>query len=287
MDDLVTVYIPTFNRRSMLERAVSSVLSQTYVAVEVIIVDDGSSDGTVEYLSSVDDHRLHFFVNEVNSGPCVSRNRAIFSAKGKYITGLDDDDEFAPDHIYNLVSSFDEKYSLISSSMLQVTISGRVKRNTNLGEHNLNGILHYNKLTNQALMLTSRVREVGGFDESLPAMQDYDLWVRMIERYGPALKIPNTTYIWHTEHEAGRISQSSEKRRVALDRFFIKHRSKMNKSALGSYSVLRKHMLGEDLSFKELAKAINSENWRMCMALYLNGRRSYVKRAYDLLRRVY
>jgi len=286
MDGLVTVYIPTFNRRLMLERALKSVLSQNYTNIEVIIVDDGSDDGTIEYLRSVDDSRLSFFVNDVNSGPCVSRNRAIFNAKGKYITGLDDDDELAPEHIDNLVNSFDEKYSLISSSMLQVTKSGKIKRDANIGAHGLDSILHYNKLTNQAFMLSSRVRNVGGFDENLPAMQDYDLWVSMIEKYGPALKIPDTTYIWHTEHEAGRISQSFEKRSIALDMFFLKHRSKMSKGALDSFSVLRKHMLGDVLSLKELINKINSGNWRMCLALYLNSHRSYVKLVYDGLRRL-
>jgi len=98
---LVTVYIPTYNRLELLKRAVKSVLDQDYSNIELIVVDDGSSDGTVDYLECVSqaDQRVRYFVNEVNSGACVSRNKAIWAEKGEFITGLDDDDYFLNDRI--------------------------------------------------------------------------------------------------------------------------------------------------------------------------------------------
>lgn len=93
---LVTVYIITHNRSSLLERALTSVIGQDYENLEIIIVDDCSSDDTrsmvLKYMA--DDSRLVYLRNDVNCGPCYSRNLAISKANGEYITGLDDDDYF-------------------------------------------------------------------------------------------------------------------------------------------------------------------------------------------------
>ena len=80
---LITVYIPTYNRVELLKRAVNSVLSQSYQNFELIIVDDCSPDETIKYLEklSSNDKRILFFQNVKNSGACVSRNKAISEAK--------------------------------------------------------------------------------------------------------------------------------------------------------------------------------------------------------------
>jgi glycosyltransferase involved in cell wall biosynthesis len=96
MSQLVTVYIPTYNRLQLLQRAVDSVLDQTYQNIELIIVDDNSNDGTKDYLTELakKDHRVNFKINTLNLGASASRNKAIQAARGEFITGLDDDDYF-------------------------------------------------------------------------------------------------------------------------------------------------------------------------------------------------
>lgn len=88
---LVTVYMPTYNRVDLLQRAVESVLSQDYKNIELIVVDDNSTDDTHKYLSKIveEDSHFRYFINEKNSGACISRNKAIFSTNGEFITGLD------------------------------------------------------------------------------------------------------------------------------------------------------------------------------------------------------
>ena len=80
-------------------------------------MDDCSPDETIKYLEklSSNDKRILFFQNVKNSGACVSRNKAIAEAKGKYITGLDDDDEFTPDRLEFLLKNFKENFSSLSS----------------------------------------------------------------------------------------------------------------------------------------------------------------------------
>jgi len=268
----------------MLKRAVNSVLNQSYEPIEIIIVDDGSRDGTREYIESIRNENIKFLINEKNSGPCFSRNKAIFEASGKYITGLDDDDEFGEDHIKYLVEAFDYRYSFVTSSMLQVTKKGSIARNNNIGIHNLKSLLHYNKLTNQAFTLTERMRSVGGFDEQFPAMQDYDTWLRLVDKFGPALKIKSPTYIWHTDHESSRISRSTSKREKAIDLFFERYIGRMNLDAHNSYQILRCHMLGGVLSFSDLVRRINRQNWKMAIALYSNSHGFLIKSLYDKMR---
>jgi glycosyltransferase involved in cell wall biosynthesis len=102
---LVSIYMPTKNRLDMLKAAVESVRNQSYENVELIVVDEASTDGTAEYLKSISevDSRIKVFRNEISRGACYARNIAIRASNGEFITGLDDDDEFKCNHISALV----------------------------------------------------------------------------------------------------------------------------------------------------------------------------------------
>ena len=92
---LVTVYITTYNRREFLERAINSVLNQTHTNLELIVADDGSSDGSQQYLQELQNKGVLTAVlntTGTSKGACYGRNKAINLAKGEFITGLDDDD---------------------------------------------------------------------------------------------------------------------------------------------------------------------------------------------------
>ena len=117
---LVTVYIPTHNRCQLLKRAVDSVLKQSYQHIELIIVDDASVDDTEYYLSElVTQHaNIRFFKQKHAKGACVARNIAINDAKGELITGLDDDDEYLPERIADLVANYDEGYAFVCTGFL-------------------------------------------------------------------------------------------------------------------------------------------------------------------------
>lgn len=99
---LVSVIIPTYKRPvTFLARAVESVRNQTYSNIEIIIVDDSTGayagrSETEDYIHSLDDPRIQYFQNETNCGGALTRNRGISYARGKYITFLDDDDEYLP-----------------------------------------------------------------------------------------------------------------------------------------------------------------------------------------------
>ncbi|WP_445626792.1 glycosyltransferase family 2 protein [Nostoc sp. DSM 114167] len=104
MNPKVSVIIPAYNTETYIGKAIESALKQTLTDIEVIIVDDGSSDKTVEVAKSFTDRRLKVIVNQQNLGAAAARNRAFRAAQGEWIAVLDSDDWYAPKRLENLVS---------------------------------------------------------------------------------------------------------------------------------------------------------------------------------------
>lgn len=103
---MVSVIIPLYNRAEVVLEAVKSALNQSYDNIELIVVDDGSTDESLEKLAEIDDSRLRI-VSQKNQGACVARNHGITVARGKYVALLDSDDSFFPQHISDSVAALE------------------------------------------------------------------------------------------------------------------------------------------------------------------------------------
>lgn len=231
MDSLVTVYIPTHNRATMLERAVNSVLRQTYCNIEIIISDDGSSDNTSEIVAKLSEKHKNivYLRSELPKGACHARNLAINKASGEFITGLDDDDEFEIERIREFVeiSKVKSNYSFISSGVKKIQKEGIAYNYITAREITTDMLKNSNCVGNQIFIKTELLRGIDGFDEKLTAWQDYDCWLRLILKYGKAYNCASYTYIMHTEHESGRITTGG-KVTNAVDYFILKHKNVLN-----------------------------------------------------------
>ncbi|MBE0459501.1 glycosyltransferase [Pseudoalteromonas prydzensis] len=272
-NELISVYIPTHNRSALLKRALNSALNQSYKNVEIIVVDDGSKDDTKEIIQHyLNRHNnIIYLRHEQPKGACAARNYAISAAKGKYITGLDDDDEFLPHHLETLFNAFDDSYAFVASSLLEDVGGSIMKHSLDCGIISLNSLLHYNKVGNQVFTLTSRMREINGFDESFPAFQDYDTWVRLVSTYGDCKKLKTATYIWHTGHEQGRITNDNKKRLEAVNMFLFKHSRKMSNAHKSSNYILVTKIERNSLSLIDLLRHINLYNYKMAISLFINS----------------
>jgi glycosyltransferase involved in cell wall biosynthesis len=226
---LVTVYIPTKNRSQMLKKAVLSVIKQSYPFIEIIIVDDNSEDDTEIIVEELKDQysNLTYIKLHASLGASAARNIAIKEAKGLFLTGLDDDDEFFPDRIEKLIKAYKDEYSFVCTNYIKTNN----KNAFNEGQKilSLNHMLYQNYASNQVFTKKERYLSVGGFDEQLKSSQDYDLWIRLIQKYGKALRLNQATYIWNVTHGKERITTSSQKNFGHLQ-FFAKHRYLMNNS---------------------------------------------------------
>jgi glycosyltransferase involved in cell wall biosynthesis len=265
---LVSVYMPTHNRRPLVERAVFSVLNQTYPNFELLVVDDGSSDDTWDYLCSIDDSRVKVFRNDVPVGACAARNRAISEASGDFVTGLDDDDYFKPDRIMHLWEGLDIRFSLVSTKDFKLRhffLSPIVYTKRAIG---LPQLLNYNLIGSQCLVETCKVRSVGGFDENLPALQDYDLWVRLVQKFGPAKLKFSDTYVVDASH--GRERVTNPRNRVeAYKIFYRKHKKIMTSGNLNSLRIRESEWSLTVVSWKSLFQASLDGNIRWVIRFLL------------------
>ncbi|GEK08861.1 glycosyltransferase family 2 protein [Pseudoalteromonas peptidolytica] len=253
---LVTVWIPTCNRLSLLKRAVKSVQNQTYKNVELFIVDNGSTDGTVEYLKQLatDDQRVRYHCFETNQGACSARNYAIQHAQGEYATGLDDDDEFLPSRVETLLNAFDERYAFVCSGY--IWDYGKIQRALLDSDLviNIKTQLNFNQASNQVLAKRTRLIEAGLFDESMVSSQDWELWTRMILKYGAAIRISTPTYIVHTAHDKPRITDSLNNRVVGFEQFYERYGHLMSNTNKKCFNFLVHYSKGQRVSFGTVIK---------------------------------
>ncbi|MGF6899189.1 glycosyltransferase [Paraburkholderia sp. GAS348] len=232
---LVSVYIPTKNRKETLGRAMRSVADQDYENIELVIVDDGSTDGTQEYVETFanDKHgsirSIKYHKSNVSKGACLARNAAIEIATGAYVTGLDDDDFFESSRIGRFVAVAnlltDHSY-LFTGYRYRTLRRGEdffFKWISEVDEVTLLRILKRNCIGNQVFTTRERMLEIDSFDKLLPAWQDYDVWIRLIKRFGPAKRLDNYSYVVDTVSAPDRISDNQQKIRDAHQIFLKKH----------------------------------------------------------------
>ena len=183
----ISVIIPTYNRRNTLPRAVESVLNQTYKPIEIIVVDDGSTDGTKEMFSEM--YPLVRYIYQANSGVSSARNTGINSASGAWIALLDSDDEWLPDKLDRQVKLLQDNAEIRFCHTNEIWIRNNVrinqkKKHQKYGGNIFNKCLDICRISpSSSLFHTSVIKDVGLFDESLDVCEDYDMWLRITAKY--------------------------------------------------------------------------------------------------------
>jgi len=184
----VSVIIPTYNRLPMLMEAVESVLAQDFQDYELIVVDDGSTDGTAEELQRFG-RRIKLLQHAQNRGVSAARNRGILQARGKYIAFLDSDDLWLKEKLKVQVAFMDDnpQYPLCYTDEIWIRRGKRV--NAMLKHSKYSGWVFEKCLPlciispSSALMRKILFSKVGLFDEALPVCEDYDFWLRVTARF--------------------------------------------------------------------------------------------------------
>ncbi|OOE91914.1 glycosyltransferase, partial [Salinivibrio sp. IB643] len=149
-----------------------------------------------------------------SKGACYARNLAINIAKGKYITGLDDDDLFSEGRLSELFENRGllETYSFISTGTLFIKNGKKVKTQfSDKAVIDREAIVRGNAIGNQVFTLSERLKNINGFDVSLLCWQDYDAWIRLIFEYGSGYNLQSPTYIMNIDERKDRISLSKKK----------------------------------------------------------------------------
>ncbi len=203
---LVSVVIPSYNRRSLVIDAIESALEQEYPAVEVIVVDDGSTDGTGDFLKEEYGDRIRYVYQE-NSGESAARNHGAGKARGEYLVFLDSDDLLCPDAIGKLYSAIKRTGYPASYGRARYDDGEPLnvfKRLGSMPEGDVLDTIVDEKFLNNCNYMIRRdvLAELGGYDETLKNHVDLELFLRLASKIKFAYTASDVAVIRHTEGSA-------------------------------------------------------------------------------------
>ncbi|SHJ13348.1 Glycosyl transferase family 2 [Desulfatibacillum alkenivorans DSM 16219] len=199
----ISVIIPTFNRAGRIEKAVESVLAQDYKDFELIVVDDGSEDDTLEILKNYPEVRV---LPQERQGVSAARNHGVNAGAGALIAFLDSDDLWLPSKLRVQAEFFNTNPDVLICQTGETWIRRGKRVNPRNRHEKPSGQVFERSLDlclvspSAVMMRRSLFEAMGGFDESLPACEDYDLWLRIGCRH-PVHLIDEPLVIKHGGHE--------------------------------------------------------------------------------------
>ena len=239
----ISVIIPTFNRRHTLNRAINSVLNQTLKPAKIIVVDDGSTDGTDEWL------KLHHpsikLISQSNCGVSSARNLGIQHAQTDWISLLDSDDEWLEDKLEKQVNLLLKNPNILFCHTDEIWVRNGVRVNQGKKHQKYGGMIFENCLDmcrispSSTLFHKTLLDDVGVFDEDLKVCEDYDLWLRITVKY-PVLYLDEPLIIKYGGHK-NQLSKVSE----GIERYRIQtlEKLKQNKKLVPKQKYLVERML--------------------------------------------
>ncbi len=189
----VSVVIPTHDRKNLLLLAIRSALSQRGVEVEVIVVDDGSTDGSWEALHSINDPRIRLVHHGSSLGVATARNAGAAAAVGSWIAFLDDDDVWSPDKLAEQLDAAQEVGSQwVYGGAVAIDLNGRLLAgDPPPSPESLVSELRRKNLmpagSSNVMIQATSFASIGGFDPDLRHLADWDLWLRIASASQPAL----------------------------------------------------------------------------------------------------
>lgn len=186
---LVSVIIPTYNREHLLIKSINNALEQTYENIEIVIIDDGSTDGTKAFMEAFHHPKVNYFY-KTNGGPSTARNEGIRRALGSYIAFLDSDDLWESTKLESQIKflELNPSIGMVTTNYRFIDVSGNTVKEPGMafGYTTKNGFIHdiinisFPIATTSTFTVRKSVLEqVGAFDEQLGISEDLDLWVRI------------------------------------------------------------------------------------------------------------
>ena len=234
MEALVSAIITTYKRTpTMLERAINSVLNQTYKNIELIVVDD--SPQTYEFKEDVKKFveslgaNVRYISHKENLGACAARNTGFKNCKGEFVAFLDDDDEWFSEKIEKQLEVFKNKSDVALVYCGHKTINDSNSQITTAKTKFLSGYL-YDKLifdnyvgsTSFPLIKRDAFEKAGGFDTLMMSAQDYDLWLRIAKKY--CIDFVAEPLVYYHVHNGEQISKSYKNKICGLERINEKNK---------------------------------------------------------------
>jgi len=234
----ISVVIPTYNRRQTIGRSIDSILNQTLFPSEIIVVDDGSTDGTSDYIqSNFPSIRL---LQQSNKGVSSARNMGIRSSNSDWVALLDSDDEWFPKKLEKQVMTLSQNLDIKFCHTEEIWIRNGVrvnqmKKHQKYGGHIFNKCLDMCRISPSSVLFhRSILDDVGYFDKNQKVCEDYDLWLRITAKY-PVLYIDESLIKKYGGHEdqLSKVKDGIESHRIkVLEKLIMQKFTSVQKNAM-------------------------------------------------------
>ena len=213
LDPIISVIMPTYCRGdSFLKKAIESVLNQTFISFEFIIIDDGSKDSTFQTLKEyqVKDNRIVIIRHDFNSGlPALRINEGILEARGKYISYQFDDDEYLPnclENLYHEIIKYNNPCLVYGNCQLEIKNRNGTVDKLLLGKSfNYTSLINGNYIANNSVLHDKIIfNDIGMYDPHVISrrLSDWDLWIRMAEKFSFYWVDKNVTKVFAGEKDS-------------------------------------------------------------------------------------
>lgn len=210
----VSVVIPFYNMEEFLEETVESVLRSTYPHLEIVLMNDGSTDRSFEIASRLaEQHPSIALYTQENKGVAVARNRAISLSHGTYILPVDADDRIGEEFIERAVNILEQQSDVKVVCPKSVFIGAR-SGEWKLPEFSLRLLARKNMICACALYRKSDWERIGGYCEEIIAREDWEFWISMLKDGGRVVCLPYVGFYYRIRKNSKRVSDRSLKKRV-------------------------------------------------------------------------
>jgi len=259
----VAVIIPAYNREKTIKYCLDSVINQTYKNLEIIVVDNGSSDSTADIVKQYSDERIKIIKLDKNSGAQHARNVGIKSATSEWITLLDSDDEWLLDKIEKQLKILEEnnwnKHLVIHSDAILKDVVNNTVSDFNIpfvdGDNVYPLLLEHSSPFFQAIFTSKQAfEEIGYLDEDVPSYQEWDTSIRLA-KICKFIQMKEATFIYYL-HDGETISKSNERDIQGYGYIINKHRKDIIKycsKEVWSNHLLRQYYRSMEWGFRDLA----------------------------------
>lgn len=214
---LISVIIPTYNRAALVKRAIESVLAQTYSRLEIVVVDDASSDDTANVINSMRDGRIRYLPQQENAGASTSRNIGVQAATGEYVAYLDSDDTWEPTKVERQLAAVHSRpdpsrvvcytQTIIDNGVSKTFMPSRAMGASEpIADYILSdqGLIH-----TSTVLLSKSLALAVPFNTRYRVMEDWDVFLTLEKMNVDWVYIETPLSIWYAERRVGRLSGTS------------------------------------------------------------------------------
>jgi glycosyltransferase involved in cell wall biosynthesis len=231
---LVSVVIPCYNHEGFIEETISSIAQSTYSNIEIIVVNDGSTDRSEDKVKSLMDQlsNLKYYLQK-NSGPAAARNCGIRESNGEYILPLDADDLISPDYIEKAVEILDNQQE-VKVVYCEAEFFGERSGRWKLPVFSIKKLAMDNMIFCSALYRKTDWLSAGGYsDEMTWGWEDWEFWISLLKNGGKVVKLPDTGFFYRVRKGSRRKSTNKEAKLKTIELINRKHKDFVYKHLQG------------------------------------------------------